>query len=108
MCVLPSLHGCVDVVDVEEHLDGGRRRRVAGVQDAEPVGLKEVRFISVNYFLSCLTKTKIEQLGILGPKIMLAEGDKHYPSRSGLTSPATAETNITKPVTKNNFGLSTG
>ena len=50
ICVCsPSLHGCVDVVDVEEHLDGGRRRRVARVQDAEPVGLKAVRLGSVNY-----------------------------------------------------------
>ena len=46
VCAPPSLHGCVDVVDVEEHLDGGRRRRVARVQDAEPVGLKEVRLRS--------------------------------------------------------------
>ena len=34
---------------------------------------------------------------------MLAERDKHYPSRSGQTSLATAVTNITKPVTKINF-----
>ena len=33
--------------------------------------------------------------------------DKHYPSRSGQTSLAAAVTNITKPVTKNNFGPST-
>ena len=38
---------------------------------------------------------------------MLAERDKHYPSRSGQTSLATAVTNITKAVTKNNFGPST-
>ena len=31
----------------------------------------------------------------------------HYPSRVGQTSLATAVTNITKPVTKNNFGPST-
>ena len=37
---------------------------------------------------------------------MFAECDKHYPSRSGQTSLATAVTNITKPVTKNNFGPS--
>ena len=37
---------------------------------------------------------------------MLAERDKHYPSRSGQTSLATAVTNITKPVTKNDFGPS--
>ena len=30
---------------------------------------------------------------LLGPKLMFAERDKHYPSRSG-------QTNITKPVTK--------
>ena len=38
---------------------------------------------------------------------MFAERDKHYPSRSGQTSLATAVTNITKPGTKNNFGPST-
>ena len=38
---------------------------------------------------------------------MFAERDKHYPSRSGQTSLATAAANITKPVTKNNFGPST-
>ena len=38
---------------------------------------------------------------------MFAERDKHYPSRSGQTSLATAVVNITKPVTKNNFGPST-
>ena len=31
---------------------------------------------------------------------MLAEGDEHYPSRSGQTSLVIAVTNITKPVTK--------
>ena len=34
---------------------------------------------------------------------MFAERDKHYPSRSGSTSLATAVTNITKPVTKINI-----
>ena len=38
---------------------------------------------------------------------MFAERDKHYPSRPGQTSLATAVANITKPVTKNNFGPST-
>ena len=41
---------------------------------------------------------------------MFAEGDntdKHYPIRSGQTSLSAAVTNITKPVTKNNFGPST-
>ena len=37
---------------------------------------------------------------------MFAERDKHYPSRSGQGSLATAITNIIKPVTKNNFGPS--
>ena len=37
---------------------------------------------------------------------MFAERDKHYPSRSGQTSLATAVANITKPDTKNNFGPS--
>ena len=35
---------------------------------------------------------------------MIAERDKHYPSRSGQTSLATAVINFTKPVTKINFG----
>ena len=35
---------------------------------------------------------------------MFAERDKHYPGRSGPTSLATAVTNITKSVTKNDFG----
>ena len=38
---------------------------------------------------------------------MFAEHVKHYPSRSGQNSQATAVKNITKPVTKNNFGPST-
>ena len=37
---------------------------------------------------------------------MFAEYDKHYPSRFMQTSQATAVTNITKPVKKNNFGPS--
>ena len=44
---------------------------------------------------------------MLGLKKMFAKRDKHYPSRSGQTSLATAVTNITKPVTKINFGPST-
>ena len=44
---------------------------------------------------------------VLGPKLSFAKRDKHYPNRFGLTSLATAGTNITKPVTKNNFGPST-
>ena len=43
---------------------------------------------------------------VLGPELMFAEYDTHYPSRSGQTSLATALANITKPVTKNNFGPS--
>ena len=39
---------------------------------------------------------------VLGPKLMFAKRDKHYPSRSGQTI-ARAVTNFTKPVTKNNF-----
>ena len=38
---------------------------------------------------------------------MFAKGNKHYPSRSGQTSLATAVTKFTKPVTKNYFGPST-
>ena len=37
---------------------------------------------------------------------MFAKRDKHYPSRSGQTSLATAETNFTKPITKINSGPS--
>ena len=37
---------------------------------------------------------------------MIAERDKHYPSRYEQTSLATAAANITKPVTENNFGPS--
>ena len=37
---------------------------------------------------------------------MFAERDKHYPSRFGQTSLATAITNITKPVTKIYSGIS--
>ena len=37
---------------------------------------------------------------------MFAKRDKHYPSRFGKTSPATAKTKFTKPVTENNFGPS--
>ena len=40
---------------------------------------------------------------VLGPKLMFAKCDGHYPSRSGQTSLATAVTNFTKPVTKINF-----
>ena len=41
---------------------------------------------------------------VLSPKLKFAKSDKHYPSRSGQTSLATAVTNFTKSVTKNNFG----
>ena len=37
---------------------------------------------------------------------MSAERDEHNPSQSKQTSLATAVANITKPVTKNNFGPS--
>ena len=37
---------------------------------------------------------------------MFAKRDKHYPSSSGQTTLTTALTNITKPVTKINFGPS--
>ena len=50
---------------------------------------------------------KVAVAHLLGPKLMFAERDEHYPSRPGQTSVATAVTNITKPVTKNNFRPST-
>ena len=43
---------------------------------------------------------------IIGPKLMFAKRDKHYPSRSGQTRLATAVINFTKPVTKINSGPS--
>ena len=43
---------------------------------------------------------------VLGPELMFAKRDKHYPSRSGQTSLATAVINFTKPVTKINSGPS--
>ena len=43
---------------------------------------------------------------LLGSKLMFSKRDKHYSSRSGQTSLATAVRNFTKPVTKNNFGPS--
>ena len=43
---------------------------------------------------------------ILGPELMFAKHDKHYPSRTGQTSLPTAVTNFTKPVTKINSGPS--
>ena len=46
-------------------------------------------------------------LTVLGPKSMFAERDKQYPRKSGQTGLDTAVTNITKPVTKINFGPST-
>ena len=39
---------------------------------------------------------------------MFAERDKHYPSRSRQTNLYRAVTNITKPVAKISFSLSTG
>ena len=42
---------------------------------------------------------RFKTLYVLGLKLMLAERDKHYPSRSKQTSLAAAVTNITKPVT---------
>ena len=41
---------------------------------------------------------------VLSPKLMFAKRDKHYPSRSGQTSLATAVTNLNKNVTKIDFG----
>ena len=43
---------------------------------------------------------------LLGPKLMFANHDKHYPSRSEQIIQATPETNFTKPVTKIKFGPS--
>ena len=40
---------------------------------------------------------------LLGTKLLFAESDKQYPSKTGQTSLATAVTNFTKPVTKINF-----
>ena len=52
-------------------------------------------------------RTRHQYVNLQGPKLLFAKGDKHYPSRSGQTTLATAVTNITKPVTNNNFGPST-
>ena len=57
--------------------------------------------------LGCILRSATILSYLLGPKLMLEERDKHYPSRSGQVSLTTAETNITKPVTNNNFGPST-
>ena len=43
---------------------------------------------------------------VLGPKLIFAKCDKHYPSRSRQTGPAIAVANFTKHVTKINFGPS--
>ena len=45
------------------------------------------------------------QWRLQGPKKWFAERDKHYPSRSGQTSLATAGANFTKPRTSHFFGL---
>ena len=47
-------------------------------------------------------------LYLQGPKKWFAERDKHYPSRSGQTSLATAGANFTKPRTSHFFGLCKG
>ena len=39
-------------------------------------------------------------LHLLGPDLMFAKHDKHYPSRSGQTSPVTAAKNFTNLFTK--------
>ena len=49
----------------------------------------------------------LKKVALLGPKLMYAKRDKHYPGRSGQPSLATAVTIFTKPVTKINFGPST-
>ena len=55
-----------------------------------------------------MAKNNLQHVGrATGPEINVVEGDKHYASRSGQTSPATAVANITKPVTKINFGPGT-
>ena len=65
-------------------------------------------FTTNQSFLGALVhcKTSLTQVDLLGVKFMFAKRDKHYPSRSGQTSLATAVTNFTKPVTKINFGPS--
>ena len=47
------------------------------------------------------------RLYIQGPKKWFAKCDKHYPSRSGQTSLATAVANFTKPRTSHFFDLCT-
>ena len=42
-----------------------------------------------------------------GPKKLFAKCDKHYPSRYGQTSLATAVANFTKPCTSHFFDLCT-
>ena len=63
----------------------------------------EISQIRVHFKLSAKHVKEYTFTNILGPKLMFAECDKHYPSRSGQTSLATAVTNITKPVTNINF-----
>ena len=50
----------------------------------------------------------IEYQHVQGPKKWFATCDKHYPSRSGQTSVATAVENFTKPRTSHFFDLCTG
>ena len=49
---------------------------------------------------TCDANTQRWELGsVLGPKLMVAKSDKHYPNRSGQTSLATAVANVTKSDT---------
>ena len=57
------------------------------------------------FFMAIRIKSGVH---VLGPELMFAKRDnKHYPSRSRQTSLVTAVTNITKHVTKIDFGPST-
>ena len=60
----------------------------------------------ISRFTLLATTLKVIQ-AVQGLKKWFAKCDKHYPSRSGLTSLATAVTNFTKPRTSHFFGLCT-
>ena len=94
----------VPIIDMVEVVDRGHHRYdVSFPVEVRVWNCQRLHFICC---LTCMIFISPRWLYVLGPKMWFAERDKHYPSRSGQTSLATAVTNITEPVTKNNFGPS--
>ena len=112
--LLQARHSC-HFQETFESVDGGGRRGKCPTSNNHQRGGRERRTEGDSPFQNMDRLQQVRQKGkkrkerakVQGPKKWFAKCDKHYPSRSGQSSLATAVANFTKPRTSHFFYLCT-